>query len=99
LYLDPFGLLGQDPSAVARILRSDNLGNLLAAPSQLVVTGTATTGTGVTITLPSVSGQFHYLSFLEITKYFTLANLASATPLVVTTTNLPGSLAFTFGQP
>src|SRR5882724_8656308 len=32
----PFWLLGQDPSAVARILRSDNLGNLLAAPSQLV---------------------------------------------------------------
>lgn len=65
----------------------------------LVQSATAATGTGVTVTLPAVAGQFHYISFIEIVKYFTVANAASATPLVVTTTNLPGSLAFTFGQP
>jgi len=68
-------------------------------PATLVVTGTAATGVGVTVTLPAVVSQFHYITFLEIKKYFTAANAASATPLVVTTTNLPGSLAFSFGQP
>lgn len=67
--------------------------------STLVVTATAATGVAVTATLPAVAAQFHYISFIEVVKYFTVANAASATPLVVTTTNIPGSLAFTFGQP
>ena len=80
-------------------IRTDSIGNLMSAPSTLCVTGTATSGTGVTITLPNVAGQFHYITAIEITKYFTAANAASATPLVITTTNLPGSLAYSFGQP
>lgn len=68
-------------------------------PCTLSISTTAATGVGVTATLPAVASQFHYISFIEIKKYFTAANAASATPLVVTTTNLSGSLAFTFGQP
>jgi hypothetical protein len=67
--------------------------------STLCVSTTAATGVGVTATLPAVASDFHYVTLIEIKKYFTVANTASATPLVVTTTNLPGSLAFTFGQP
>jgi hypothetical protein len=67
--------------------------------ASLVQSVTAATGVAVTVTLPAVAGQFHYITLIEIVKYFTVANAASATPLVVTTTNLPGSLAFTFGQP
>jgi hypothetical protein len=67
--------------------------------SNLCQSATAATGTGVTVTLPAVASNFHYITLIEIHKYFTVANAASATPLVVTTTNLPGSLAFTFGQP
>lgn len=67
--------------------------------SVLVITATAATGVAVTATLPAVAAQFHYISFIEVVKYFTAANAASATPLVVTTTNIPGSLAFTLGQP
>lgn len=82
-------------------LSMDTLGNLrvrqVSAP--LTVSTTAATGVGVTVTLPAVAAQFHQITLIEITKYFTVANAASATPLVVTTTNLPGSLAFTFGQP
>jgi hypothetical protein len=67
--------------------------------SNLIVSTTAATGVAVTATLPAVAGQFHYITGFTILKYFTVANAASATPLVVTTTNLPGSLAITFGQP
>jgi hypothetical protein len=67
--------------------------------ASLCQSATAATGVGVTATLPAVASQFHYISLIQIKKYFTVANAASATPLVVTTTNLPGSLAFTFGQP
>lgn len=63
-----------------------------------VVSVTGAAAAAVTATLPAVAGQFHYIAFIEIVKMFTAANVASATPLVVTTTNLPGSLAFTFGQ-
>jgi hypothetical protein len=67
--------------------------------SSLAVTATGATGVAVTATLPAVAAQFHYITLIEITKYFTAANAASATPLIVTTTNLPGSVAYTFGQP
>lgn len=72
---------------------------ILVTAAGLVQSVTGATGAAVTATLPAVVGQFHYITLLEIHKYFTVANAASATPLVVTTTNLPGSLAFTFGQP
>jgi hypothetical protein len=78
----------------AQINTSQNL-----QASTLVQSATAATGVGVIVTLPAVVSQFHYITLIEIKKYFTVANAASATPLVVTTTNLPGSLAFTFGQP
>jgi len=90
-----------DTSLAIQPMKSDLSGNLISnsTPSSLIVTGTAASGTGVTITLPAVGNNYHFITFIEITKYFTAANAASATPLVVTTTNLPGSLAFTFGQP
>lgn len=79
-------------------IHTDAVGNLTPAGANLLVTGTAATGTGVTITLPAVAGQFHYITAIELTKYFTATNAASGTPLIVTTTNLPGSLAFSFNQ-
>ena len=65
----------------------------------LTVTGTAAAAAGVTVTLAAVAGQFHYITFIEIEKLFSAANAAAAAPLVVTTTNLPGNPAFSFGQP
>lgn len=65
--------------------------------SNLVVTGTAAANTGLTITLPLVAGQFHYIDRIEIVRTATAALTGSAT-LVVTTTNLPGSLAWSFGN-
>jgi len=59
----------------------------------LVVTGTAAVSTAVTITLPAVTGLFHYITAIEIFIYGT-ATVVSGTPGVITTTNLPGTLAF-----
>lgn len=64
-----------------------------------IVTATGTTGQAVTATLSALADNFHYITFVEIAKFFTAANAASGTPLVVTTTNLPGSVAWSFGQP
>lgn len=86
-------------------LQIDNDGSLyvsirdLAFPSTLGVTATGASGAAVTATLPAVAGQLHLISFIEITKIFAAANAASATPLVVTSTNLPGNPAWSFGQP
>lgn len=57
---------------------------------------TGASGAAVTVTLPASSGQFHYIAAIEITKFAVATLTASATPTVVTTTNLPGSLAWTF---
>jgi hypothetical protein len=64
-----------------------------------IASSTAATGAAVSITFNAgATGTYHRFSSIEITKYFTAANAASATPISVTTTNLNG-LTFKFGQP
>jgi hypothetical protein len=64
-----------------------------------IASSTAVTGAAVSLTFNAGNtGTYHRFSMIEITKYFTAANAASATPLSVTTTNLNG-LIFKFGQP
>jgi len=65
--------------------------------SNLAVTATGAVNAGVTLTLPLVAGKFHYINHIEIVKYYSVVGVAGA-PVVVTTTNLPGSVAFTFDQ-
>jgi hypothetical protein len=67
-------------------------------PATLAVTATGAAGAAVTLTLPSVAGLRHYIDSLHIVRSATAALTASATPVVVTTTNLPGTPAFTFGS-
>ena len=60
-------------------------------------TATAAVGVATTLTLPSPgAGLRHYLTYLSINRFAQTALTASGTPVIVTTTNLPGSLAFTF---
>jgi hypothetical protein len=67
----------------------------VAAP--LAVTATAAVNTGVTLTLPAPSaGLHHIITRIQIDRFFATAGLAGATPTVVTTTNLPGTMAFSF---
>lgn len=82
-------------------LRSSTTKGLDVNPTELraattTVTATAATGTAVTLTLPAVSAQFHYITSIDILIYATAARTGAATPLVVTTTNITGSPAFTF---
>jgi hypothetical protein len=65
--------------------------------STLMVTATGAAAAAVTLTLPAAgAGLFHYVTALEITLYSSAARTGAAAPWVVTTTNLPGSPAFTF---
>lgn len=61
--------------------------------------GTVTAAVGVAATLTMAApgaGLRHYLTYLRIVRHASAALTAGATPVVLTTTNLPGSLAFTF---
>lgn len=67
------------------------------APSNLAVTALSATNAAVTATLPAVAGQFHYITAIIVTRSCATALTGSAI-LAITTTNLPGSLAFTAGN-
>lgn len=59
------------------------------------ITATAASGSAVTLTIPAVKDRFHYITHISIQAYSTAARTGSATPIVVTSTNLNG-LAWTF---
>ncbi len=92
-----------DPTAGASVLSVDPVKGIKTQayqiPADQVQSTTGAAAAGVTITLPAVASQFHYIVFLRIKKIFSVANVASATPLTVTETNLPGALTWVFGQP
>ncbi len=59
------------------------------------VTVTAATGATATLTLPAAgAGFFHYISRLLIQRHTSALLTAGATPTIITTTNMPGSRAF-----
>lgn len=65
--------------------------------SDSAVTAVGASGASVTLTIPAAgAGLFHYLTHVHITMYAAAALTPSATPNSVTTTNLPGSIAWTF---
>jgi len=60
-------------------------------------TAVGAAGAAVTLTLAAPgAGLRHYLTYLSINRFAAALLTASSTPVTVTTTNLPGSLAFTF---
>lgn len=64
----------------------------------LLVTAVGAAGAAVTVTLaaPGV-GLRHYLTYIAMNRFAAALLTAAATPVTATTTNLPGSLAFSFG--
>lgn len=58
--------------------------------------GTAGAATTLTIAAPG-AGLRQYLTYLSINRFATALLTAGTAPVTVTTTNLPGSLAFSFG--
>jgi hypothetical protein len=66
-------------------------------PAHLGATATGLVNAAVTLTIPGVAGAFHLITRLQIKRFFVTAGLGAATPTIVTTTNLPGTPAFSFG--
>ncbi len=67
-------------------------------PADQCVTGQGASAAALTITLPAVASMFHYIVSIRITALTSVAPTANGTPVNVTTTNLPGSLAWLFGN-
>ena len=72
--------------------------NAIVNVDQLNLSQSATgaAGAALTVTLPAVVQKFHNVIYLEITAYSSAARTGSATPIVVTTTNLANNPSFTF---
>lgn len=67
-------------------------------PAPFCVTATAAVNTAVTLTVAAnPAGLFHLFTRIHIKRFFVTAGLGGIAPTLVTTTNLPGSLAFSFG--
>lgn len=84
-------------------INSDACGSLSqfvrnATPATLLATATGAVSAAVTLTVPAVTGLRHYLHAVRITRSATAALTPSATPVLVTSTNLPGSPVWTFGS-
>jgi hypothetical protein len=45
-------------------------------------------GAGITLTLPAVAGQYHFIREIEFQLFATANRTAAATPVVINTTNL-----------
>ncbi|HAI59343.1 MAG TPA: hypothetical protein DCM32_05640 [Xanthomonadaceae bacterium] len=71
--------------------------SLVGTTTTDAVTAVGTAGAAVTLTLPSPgTGLRHYITYLSMTRFAAAALTAAATPVTITTTNLPGALAFSF---
>ena len=67
-------------------------------PATLHITATAAANTAATATLPAAgAGLFHYITHIDITRNATAA-LAGTATIIHTTTNLPGSPAWSVGN-
>jgi hypothetical protein len=64
--------------------------------SPLIVTATGVVGAAVTLTIPAAGQALRpYLTWLRIDRFAGAALTAGATPVLITTTNLPGTLTIT----
>jgi hypothetical protein len=85
-------------TATATLAASSGLldDTLQGTVTPLITTTAGATGAATSLTIPAPgAGLRQYLTYLRIVRFATAALTASATPVTITTTNLPGSLAFT----
>lgn len=71
--------------------------SLAGAITSNAATSVGASGAALTLTLTSPgTGLRHYLTYLSVNRFASAALTAAAAPVTVTTTNLPGALAFSF---
>lgn len=88
-------------SGIANIyLRGNSGDNIIYSkpiPTTSSVTATAAVSTALTLTIPAPgANMFHYITKIIISKYCGVSLTASATPIIVTTTNLATTPSFDF---
>lgn len=65
----------------------------------LHVTATAAVNTAITASLPApAAGLFHYITSVQLTKLYSVLGVAAGAGVVITSTNLPGTPAWTTEQ-
>lgn len=85
-------------TCACRVTQSDEFIYTRPIPSTLHVTVTAAVNTAATITLPAAgAGLFHYITWLHTSRTAAAAIVGTGT-LITTSTNLPGSPAWTSGN-
>lgn len=83
-------------AAVALVAGTGYVDSYVDGVTPSLGTITAAAGAAATLTLASPgAGLRHYITYLRIVRYAAAVLTPSATPVIVTTTNLPGTLAFT----
>ena len=71
--------------------------SLTGCITPLLVTAVGVAGAATTLTIPAPGGQLrHYLTSLSINRFATATLTAAAAPITITSTNLPGPLAYSF---
>lgn len=61
-----------------------------------VISNLGTVGNSLTVTLPAVTAQYHYITAIEMVMYPIANTAGGTTPTMISTTNLPGSLSWIF---
>lgn len=89
--------LGNNAAKNSNFTRA-SIGPVVNARTQVsdqCVTGTAAAGTGVTATLPAPGANLRqYITRIQIIRFAAAALTAAATPVLVTTTNIPATPTF-----
>lgn len=76
---------------------AETVQEMFMKPADQSITATGADAAAVTLTVPAPGANlFQHISRLIIQRFATALLTAAAAPVVVTTTNLPGSRAFTF---
>jgi hypothetical protein len=77
---------------------ANRIGEVSVRAADLTVVVTAAAAAAATLTIPApAAGLFHYFTGIYLLLYSTAARTGVATPILVTTTNMPGGRAFLFG--
>lgn len=77
----------------ASLAAMDRMAESMVTPNLVTILGTAAAITTLTLPAPG-AGLRHYITYLSINRFATALLTAQAAPVAVTTTNLPGTLAF-----
>lgn len=88
---------GQYPWRQVRVSASGEMAVSGSPSPNQGVSVTGLSGAAVTATLPAPpAGMFHYITGIDIELYAAVARLGAANPIIVTTTNFPGGIAWNF---